>query len=168
MTVTTDPLVLNSAGRSITDLGSATDPVTRAKILGVLAISLLDHGTIDDFATIIAPEAITRPGRYAPAACQTTGPGAVYATSMWLRRTFSDLKWTIRALSADESRVVVRADMTGRHTGDLVLHRDDGLPCRTLRASHLRFTVSRTYRFRIADARIIERSVDFGELGPEE
>ncbi|WP_216905564.1 ester cyclase [Nocardia noduli] len=147
--------------------GPATDPVMRAKILGVLAVSLLDHGTIDDFATIIAPQAVNRPGGYAPAACRATGPGAVYATSMWLRRTFSDLKWTIRALSADESRVAVRADMTGRHTSDLVLHGDDGLPCRTLRASHLRFTVTRTYRFRIADARIIERSVDFGELGPE-
>ncbi|MFC6010913.1 ester cyclase [Nocardia lasii] len=142
---------------------AALDHVREPKVLGVLGVTLLDHGSADDFAAIYAPDAVNRPGSYAPASCRARGPDAVHATALWLRRAFSDLRWTITALAAEDSTVVVRTEMTGRHTGRLVLH---GEPAQIIAPSGLRFTVSRTYRFRLARGRIIERSVDFGELGP--
>ncbi|MFD3705313.1 ester cyclase [Nocardia sp. NPDC058658] len=142
---------------------AVAESLRESKILAVMAVKLLNHGSLDDFAAIFAPTAVNRPGKYAPAPCRGRGPNAIHATSLWLRRAFTDLDWTIRAVSADASQVAVRAEMTGRHTGKLVLH---GAPARIIAPSDLRFTVGRTYRFRIAEHRIIERSVDFGELGP--
>ncbi|WP_054812560.1 ester cyclase [Nocardia arizonensis] len=144
-----------------------TTPVrpTRAQLLAVLAVKLLGHGDPKDFAALFSTDAVNRPGDYAPAVCKATGPDAVWATSQWLRRAFGDLDWTIRAVAGNGPTVVVAAGMSGRHRGPLTLHDRHGVPTRVIPASGLRFTVARTYRFRIAGHRIVERSVDFGELG---
>lgn len=137
---------------------------TRAHLLAVLAVTLLGHGDAADFAALFAHDAVNRPGDYAPAACRGTGPAAVLATSRWLRGAFADLNWRVQALAADGPRVVVRTAMTGHHTGPLILH-THGVPGRIIPATGVRFAVTRTYRFRVAGDRIVERSTDFGELG---
>ncbi|MFF0546502.1 ester cyclase [Nocardia thailandica] len=137
---------------------------TRAHVLAVMAVQLLGHGDEADLSTIFAADVINRPGDYAPAACQGTGPAAVLATSRWLRTAFDELAWKIRAIASQGTLVVVRTTMTGQHTGPLILH-DHGVPTRIVPASGLRFDVTRTYRFHIADDHIIERATDFGELG---
>ncbi|MBH0778439.1 nuclear transport factor 2 family protein [Nocardia bovistercoris] len=139
---------------------------TEAQVLAVLAVKLLSHGDRGDFRRCFAADAVNRPGDYAPGPCRGTGPDAVWATSRWLRRAFGELDWTVRAVAGRGPVVLVAAEMRGRHTGALTLHDRHGTPARVLRPSGLRFTVRRTYRFRTAGHRIIERSVDFGELGP--
>lgn len=139
---------------------------TEAQVLAVLAVKLLSHGDLEDFRRCFAVDAVNRPGDYAPAPCRSAGPHAVWATSRWLRRAFGDLDWTVRAVAGRGPVVLVAAEMSGRHTGALTLHDRHGLPARVLPPTGLRFTVRRTYRFRTAEHRIIERSVDLGELGP--
>ncbi|MET7772980.1 nuclear transport factor 2 family protein [Nocardia sp. NPDC005366] len=139
---------------------------TQAQLLAVLAVKLLSHGDPKDFAALFAADAVNRPGDYAPTACRDTGPDAVWATSCWLRRAFSDLNWTLRAIAGSGPTVVVAADMSGRHTGPLIVHDHHGVPTRVIPATGVRFSVARTYRFRVAGHRIVERSADYGELGP--
>ncbi|MFC6009786.1 ester cyclase [Nocardia lasii] len=137
----------------------------RARTLGILAVKLLSHGTPADFTAVFHPQADNNAGPYVPPECRTRGPVAVYATSRWLRATFTDLDWTVHRLVADENQVVVHAAMRGTHTNDLVLYDANGSPKHTIPGSGARFTVAHTYWFRLADGLIIERTVDRGELG---
>jgi ketosteroid isomerase-like protein len=47
------------------------------------------------------------------------GPAGVIATSGWLSETFSDLRFDLHEVVAEDERVVVVATMSGNHTGTI-------------------------------------------------
>jgi predicted ester cyclase len=50
------------------------------------------------------------------------------ATSRWLSETFSDLRFDLHEVVAEDERVVVMATMTGTHTGTVQGIRPTGKP----------------------------------------
>jgi ketosteroid isomerase-like protein len=56
------------------------------------------------------------------------GPAGLIATSRWLSETFSDLRFDLHEVVAEDERVVVMATMTGTHAGTVHGIRPTGKP----------------------------------------
>ena len=102
-----------------------------------------------DFRNREAEDDIDEPDRNLP------GPAGFLATSHWLRGAFSDLQFEEIETLAEDDRVMVKATMTGCHTGAFQGEAPTGRRIRQ-RQIHL---------FRIHERKIVEHLAQRDDLG---
>jgi hypothetical protein len=88
-----------------------------AKELCVRATHIMADGTLEDFEAVVHPDARNREDVDEPPASRGRGPSAFYATALWLRNAYAELRWDIHDIVADGDLVVLHATMSGGHTG---------------------------------------------------
>ncbi|MFC8526514.1 ester cyclase [Nocardia sp. NPDC057227] len=140
---------------------TSTDPRT----LALRSLDFMATGAEADFHTVVHPEATNREAIDEPPACRVPGPAGFYATALWLRAAYSDLRWEVHEVVADGDLVVVRTTMSGRHTGPFVTYDADGGVEQAFPPTGRSFATTQTHWFRIADGLIVEHWANRDDLG---
>ena len=83
------------------------------------------------------------------------GPAGVIATSRWLSETFSDLRFDLHEVVAEDERVVVVATMSGNHTGTI----------HSIPPTGRRFQQRQFHLYRMRDGQIVEHLALRDDLG---
>ena len=109
------------------------------KELCVRQVQSMADGTLEDFEAIVHPEARNREDVDEPPASRGRGPAAYYATALWLRGAYADLRWDIHDIVAEDNLVVLHATMSGRHTGTFVAYGADARPAQAFPPTGKRF-----------------------------
>ncbi|MFG1661456.1 ester cyclase [Micromonospora chersina] len=131
----------------------------------VESIHIMATGDPTAFAAVVHPEAVNREAKDEPPACRGRGPAAYYATSLWLRAAYSDLRWEIHDTVADGNLVAVHATMRGRHTGDFVAYGPDGTVEAVFPPTGQTFATTQSHWFRVVDGMVIEHWANRDDLG---
>jgi predicted ester cyclase len=92
-------------------------------------------------------------------------PSAFYATALWLRNAYAELRWDIHDIVADGDLVVLHATMSGGHTGTFVDYDAAARPAQAFPPTGTRFATTQTHWFRIADGKVIEHWANRDDLG---
>ncbi len=135
------------------------------KELCVRQVQSMADGTLEDFEAIVHPEARNREDVDEPPASRGRGPAAYYATALWLRGAYADLRWDIHDIVAEDNLVVLHATMSGRHTGTFVAYGADARPAQAFPPTGKRFATTQTHWFRVADGKVIEHWANRDDLG---
>ncbi len=138
----------------------ADDP----KVVCVRSIHIMPNGDLPEFESVVHPEAVNREAAHEPMTCRGRGPAAFYATALWLRGAFSDLRWDIHEMAADGDLVAVRTTMSGRHTGPFVRYDDAGAVSQVMPPTGRSFSSTQTHWFRLADGKVIEHWANRDDL----
>ena len=88
--------------------------------LALRAISVMADGTLEDFEEVLHPEFLNHEQKDEPPAARGIGPATAYATALWLRDAFADLRWEIHEVVAEDDLVVIHCTMHGRHVRPFV------------------------------------------------
>jgi predicted ester cyclase len=139
---------------------TADDP----KAVCVRSIQIMADGDLRDFEAVIHPEAVNREAANEPMASRGKGPAAWYATALWLRGAFSDLRWDVHELAADGGLVAVHSTMSGRHTGPFVHYDGAGAVSQVMPPTGRTFAATQTHWFRHADGKVIEHWANRDDL----
>ena len=83
------------------------------------------------------------------------GPAGLIATSRWLSETFSDLRFDLHEVVAEDERVIVMATMTGSHAGTV----------QGISPTHKRFQQSQFHLYRMRAGQIVEHVALRDDLG---
>ena len=95
-------------------------------------------------------------------AARGRGPAAFYATALWRRGAFSDLRFDIHEVSTDGDLVAVDGTVSGRHTGPFAHY--DGAVSQVMPPTGRTFAATHTHWFRHADGMIIEHWANRDDL----
>lgn len=137
----------------------ALDAVTcrdHARETAVRSIELMAAGTLEQFAEVIHPDAVNRESRSEPPAARLRGPVAFHATSQWLRSAWSDIAFDVQDVLVDGDVVATYGTMSGRHTGDFVVHGPDGAVLRAFAPTGRAFEVAHAHFQRFRDGLVVE------------
>lgn len=129
------------------------------------SMDLMGRGERSDFAAVIHPRAINREAKDEPADCRGRGPDAFYATALWLRSAFSDLRWDVHDAVASGDLVVLHVTMSGRQSGPFVSYGENAEVTQAMPATGRTFAVTQTHWFRIADGLVIEHWANRDDIG---
>lgn len=93
--------------------------MTKPKAVAVDSFRLIETGDVELAQRIIAPDYVNQEADDDPEDPdrQHRGPAGFLATSQWLRAAFSELRFELREIVAEDNVVIAAATMTGRHTG---------------------------------------------------
>jgi predicted ester cyclase len=122
-------------------------------------------GTFDDFVRTVAPHAHNREARTEPPACREPGPAGWYATALWLRGMFSDLRWEIHEVIADGDLVALHATMSGVHTGRYTKYAPDGSLVVDRPPTGRAFATTQSHWLRVDGGMIVEHWANRDDLG---
>lgn len=136
-----------------------------AKEICVRATHLMGDGDLADLATVVHPQARNREDVDEPPASRGRGPEAFYATALWLRDAFAELRWEIHEVVADGDLVVLHATMSGRHVRTFVGYGPDARPAQAFPPTGRRFAVTQTHWFRMRDGLVVEHWANRDDLG---
>lgn len=136
-----------------------------AKEICVRATHLMGDGDLADFATVVHPQARNREDVDEPPASRGRGPEAFFATALWLRDGFAELRWEIHEVVADGDLVVLHATMSGRHVRTFVGYGPDARPAQAFPPTGRRFAVTQTHWFRMRDGLVVEHWANRDDLG---
>jgi predicted ester cyclase len=147
-----------------------TAPVASAGASGAEAvvrrsIQIMADGTPADFEAVVHPAAVNREAAAEPPACRGAGPAAFYATALWLRAAYADLRWAVHDVVAVGDLVVVHATMSGRHVGPFVSYDAGGRPAQVFPPTGRTFATTQSHWFRLADGKVIEHWANRDDLG---
>ena len=135
------------------------------KELCVRAIQIMADGTPEDFEAVFHPDARNREAVDEPPATRGRGPAAFYATALWLRGAYAELRFDVHDVVAEGDLVAAHATMSGRHTGTFVGYGADARPARAFPPTGRRFAATQTHWFRVADGKVIEHWANRDDLG---
>ena len=136
-----------------------------AKDLCVHSVHIMAEGTFEDFEAVVHPDARNREDVDEPPASRGRGPAAFYATALWLRDAYADLRWDIHDVVAEGDLVALHATMSGRHVGTFVGYGADARPEQAFPPTGERFATTQSHWFRIADGKVIEHWANRDDLG---
>ena len=101
-----------------------------------------------------------------PLPAREQGPAALQATAAWLRRAFSELRFTVEDIAVTGDRVVAWVTLRGVHTGPFVVHESpDGAVTEVFPATGRSFATRQVHWFRIEDGLIAEHDAVRDDLG---
>lgn len=130
----------------------------------IRSMNLMATGTADDIAQVYGPGAINRESRDEPPNARGTGPEAIYATALWLRKAFSNLSWEVHDTVQDGDLVVVHATMSGRQTGPFTAYTEQSTVDMVFPPRGREFAVTQTHWFRMKDGKIAEHWANRDDL----
>jgi predicted ester cyclase len=136
-----------------------------AEALGRRAIQIMADGTLADFEAVVHPAAVNREAATEPPACRGAGPAAFFATALWLRAAYADLRWAVHDVVAEGDLVVLHATMSGRHVGTFVSYDANGRPAQAFPPTGKAFASTQTHWLRLADGKVIEHWANRDDLG---
>ena len=142
-----------------------TDELAANKALCERSIHLMGNGTLEEFRSVVHPEATNREAAAEPPATRGRGPEACYATALWLREAYADLKWDIADVVAEGDHVVIHATMSGRQVKPFVTYDADGEPAQAFPATGRTFAVTQSHWFRVQDGLVVEHWANRDDLG---
>jgi predicted ester cyclase len=99
------------------------DPAELARAL----FRVLETGDAALAAEVVGEDNHNREAAVAPAACAIPGPAGALASGAWMRSAFSDLRFPVLGVAANDDQVWLRLRMRGRQTGPFVRFRDGAL-----------------------------------------
>jgi predicted ester cyclase len=140
---------------------TALDPCALAR----RSVQIMANGSLADFEEVVHPDAHNREGVDEPPASRGRGPAAFYATALWLRAAYSDLKWEEHDAVQDGDLVVLHVTMSGRQTGTFVSYGPDARPLQAFPATGRTFATTQSHWLRIADGKVIEHWANRDDLG---
>jgi predicted ester cyclase len=120
------------------------------------SIELIAEGELEDFQAVTHPDFEYRDAPFAPPECRGQGPAAAYATALWLRSAYADLRWEFHALVREADLVIARCTMSGRHVGDFVEYGADGSPQQVFPPTGRDVAATQMHWFRLADGKVVE------------
>ena len=94
---------------------------TDAKSVAVRSIHAMANGSRTDFDAVIHPQAVDHENKVQPPSSRVAGPAGFYATALWLRAAFADLRYDIHHAIADGNLVAVNSTMNGHHVEPIIL-----------------------------------------------
>ena len=103
--------------------------------------------------------------RPSPPATRGHGPEAFYATALWLRGAYADLRWDIDTVVAEGDLVTDHVTMSGRHVGPFVSYDENAEPIKAFPPTGKTFASTQSHWFRIADGKVIEHWANRDDLG---
>lgn len=145
---------------------TAFDP--SAEAVALANFELMRCGTREEFDRLIHPDCINHEAEDEPPACRQRGPAGVWATALWLREAFEDLRWEVHEVVAERDLVVVHCTMSGRHVKPFVGYDEHARVKEAFPPTGRRFAVTQTHWFRIADGRMAEHWANRDDLGMAE
>lgn len=134
------------------------------KAVSVRLIHLMAGGELSDFETVIHRDGTNREAGKEPMAARGRGPAAFYASALWLRGAFSDMRWDIHEVIADGDLVAVHSTLSARHTGSFVTYDSAGVVSQVMPPTGKPFAATQTHWFRHADDKIIEHWANRDDL----
>jgi predicted ester cyclase len=145
----------------------AFDP--NAEAIALRSIELMATGTPDEFEEIIDPGFVNHEAKdEPPESRQSHGPAAAYATALWLRDAFADLRWDIHEVVAERDLVVVHCTMSGRHVGPFTGYDERARVKEVFPPTGETFATTQTHWLRIADGKAVEHWANRDDLGTAE
>jgi len=138
---------------------------TDLKELCVRSVHVMADGTLEDFEAVFHPDARNREDVDEPPATRGRGFAAFYATALWLRDAYADLRFDIHDVVAEDDTVVLHGTMSGRHTGTFVGYDADGRPEQAFPPTGKPFAATQSHWFRVADGKVIEHWANRDDLG---
>lgn len=123
-----------------------------AKSIVLTAVDeLFNKGNMDAAEEYVHPEFVN----HEAAAHRPPGPEGARQTVGWIRDAFSDFRFDVQDAIAEEDRVVLRVQMSGRHTS----------PFMSFPATGKSFSVQHIHIFRVADGKLVEHWAVRDDLG---
>lgn len=144
------------ATASLTQNPQHQETADDAKAVCVRSLHAMANGDLGKFEDVFHPAATNREAGDEPKAARGQGPAAFFATAVWLRKAFSDLRWDVHQLVAEGDVVVLHSTMSGRHTGPFTQYDDRGLVSQVMPATGRAFSAKQTHWFRLAGGKVIE------------
>jgi predicted ester cyclase len=138
---------------------------TEIKELALRSMHIMGDGSHEEFHEIVHPECLNHEAKDEPPAARVRGPEGVYATALWLRDAFADLRWEIHTVVAEGDLVVVHCTMSGRHVRPFVSYDEQGRVKDAFPATGKRFATTQTHWLRVVDSRLIEHWANRDDLG---
>jgi predicted ester cyclase len=136
-----------------------------AKALAVRSIQIMSDGTREDFYAVCHPEFLNHEAKEEPPASRGRGPEAAYATALWLRDAFAELRWEINEVIAEGDLVVVHCTMKGRHARPFAGYDEHAEIGQVFPPTGRTFASTQTHWLRIAEGRVIEHWANRDDLG---
>ena len=140
-----------------------------AEVIALRLIEIMATGTRGDFEEVVHSRFLNHEAKdEPPESRQANGPAAAYATALWLRAAFADLRWEIHEVVAERDLVVVHCTMTGRHTADFVSYDERARVKEAFPPTGKCFRSTQTHWIRVADGKAIEHWANRDDLGMAE
>lgn len=136
--------------------GSAHAAHADIKTLAVRSVMIMADGSLEDFEAVVHPEAVNREAKDEPPESRGRGPAPFYATALWLRAAFADLRWEIHDVIAEGDLAVIHCTMMGRQQDTFVAYDEHAEVDVAFPSRGRRFAVTQTHWLRVADGQIIE------------
>ena len=137
-----------------------------AKDLCIRSIHIMgEGGSPEEFDEVVHPEFLNHEAKDEPPASRGRGPEAAYATALWLRDAFADLRWTIHEVVAEGDLVVVHCTMSGQHVRAFTEYDEDGNVGQVFPPTGKTFATTQTHWLRVADGKVIEHWANRDDLG---
>lgn len=137
-----------------------------AEQVALRSFELMERGTRGEFEELVHPDWVNHEAKDEPlSARQPHGPAAAYATAVWLRSAYSDLRWEIHDVVAERDLVVVHCTMSGRHTGVFVAYDENAEVDEAFPPTGREFASTQTHWCRVADGKLIEHWANRDDLG---
>jgi predicted ester cyclase len=134
------------------------------KAVSVRLIRLMADGDLPGFESVIHRDGTNREAHKEPIAARGKGPAAFYASALWLRCAFSEMRWDIHEVAADGDLVVVHSTLSARHTGSFATYDGAGAVSQVMPPTGKAFAATQTHWFRHADGKIIEHWANRDDL----
>jgi predicted ester cyclase len=139
--------------------------INDAKALALRSIRIMADGTRDDFHEVIHPQFLNHEAKDEPPASRGRGPDPAYATALWLRDAFAELRWEVHDAVAEGNLVVVHCTMSGVHVRPFAEYDEDALVGQVFPPTGRRFSTTQTHWLRVADGQVIEHWANRDDLG---
>jgi predicted ester cyclase len=144
--------------------GGRFDPNAEAVALRIL--ELMETGSREEFEELIHERMVNHEAKdEPPESRQEHGPAAAYATAVWLRDAFAELRWEVHEVVAERDLVVVHCTMSGRHVGDFTTFAPGGEVADTFPPTGRTFATTQTHWLRVADGLVTEHWANRDDLG---
>jgi predicted ester cyclase len=138
------------------------------KELALRSIRLMADGSREEFAEVLHPEFLNHEAKDEPPASRGRGPEAAYATALWLRDAFAELRWEIHEVVVDRDLAVVHCTMAGRHVRPFASYDEAARVKEVFPPTGKRFASTQTHWLRMADGQVIEHWANRDDLGMAE
>ncbi|MFE3188201.1 ester cyclase [Nocardia sp. NPDC059240] len=133
--------------------------------LAIRTVEIMADGDLADFEAVIHPDAVNREAKAEPAAARGRGPAAAYASALWLRSAFSEMRWEVHEALVEGDVVALHTTMHARQIGTFVAYDADAKPDQAFPSTGKTFAVTQSHWVRIADGKLIEHWANRDDLG---